>query len=95
MKYSINPEYLSYHKIYPEKDNKLEIIIFIISICIIGIIFTLILILCIFCYNKKNKYLTQKIEQISFTLGDDNPYEKLEKTASNGEEDDSDEDTPY
>ena len=96
LKDDINPEYLSYHRIYPKKDdNDTVIIIFIMFACFICIIFCLILILCIFCYSKKNNHLKKKVERISFTLGDDNPYEKLERSVSNHEEDESDEDTPY
>ena len=96
LKNDINPEYLSYHKIYPEKDDhKTFFIIFSISMGVIFVIFCFLLILYIFCYYKKNKHLSEKVEQISFTLGDDNPYENLERSVSNQEEDESDEDTPY
>ena len=95
----VHKEYLAYKRISPKKDNtrKNKIYILIFLICGIFLIFCAILITCIICYRNKNKNLKEKVDKISFALGDNNPYEKIERSVSTSSEnyEEEEEDTIY
>ena len=89
-------DYLAYKRYYHTEDSSIPMIVIYVFIGIVGgaLIIGLCFVFCICFYRKSNKKLSNKVNKISFIMGENNPYIKSDKGKYDviDEYDDDDED---